>query len=59
MADLPPLALVIIDYVRSQGRVTNKDIVRGTAASPNTVKTVFTKLVKQRLLVRHGGGNLV
>jgi predicted transcriptional regulator len=31
-------------------------MVRETGASPNTLKTTFTSLVKKGLLVRHGGG---
>lgn len=56
LTDLPPLALVALDHARAHGRVTNKDIVREAGASPNTVKTTLSRLVKQGLLVRHGGG---
>ena len=56
LTDLPPLALVALDHARAHGRVTNKDIVREVDASPNTVKTILSKLVKQGLLARHGGG---
>jgi len=38
------------------GRVTTRDMVRETDASPNTLKATFTSLVKKSLLVRHGGG---
>lgn len=56
LASLPPLALIALDYARAQGRVTNKDVVREADASPNTIKTTLSKLVKQGLLIRHGGG---
>lgn len=56
LANLPPLALVALEYARSHGRVTNKDVVRTADASPNTVKATLAKLVKQGLLTRHGGG---
>lgn len=59
LTDLPPLAVLAIDYARSQGRVTNKDVVRESGASPNTVKSVLSKLAKQGLLQRHGGGRSV
>jgi predicted HTH transcriptional regulator len=56
LAALPELAVKILDYVRGNGRVTNRDMVRETGASPNTLKATFTSLVKKRLLVRRGGG---
>ncbi|TXI35587.1 MAG: Fic family protein, partial [Nitrosomonas sp.] len=40
----------------SQGRVTTRDMVRETGASPNTLKATFGSLVEKGLLVRHGGG---
>lgn len=56
ISDLPELALVILDYLKNHGRVTNRDIARKTGASPNTLKTIFTQLVKKNLIVKHGGG---
>lgn len=56
LAALPELAVKILDYVRDNGRVTTRDMVRETGASPNTLKATFTSLVKKGLLVRHGGG---
>jgi len=56
MAVLPELAVKILDYVRDNGRVTTRDMVREAEASPNTLKAIFTALVKKGLLVRHGGG---
>lgn len=53
---LPELAVKILDYVRDYGRVTTRDMVRETGASPNTLKSTFTALVAKGLLVRHGGG---
>ena len=45
LATLPELAVKILDYVRDQGRVTTRDMVRECGASPNTLKTTFTSLV--------------
>mgnify|MGYP003396649135 FL=1 len=56
LAVLPELAVKILDYVQSQGRVTTRDMVRETGASPNTLKATFGSLVEKGLLVRHGGG---
>jgi Fic family protein len=56
LAALSDLAVKILDYVQSQGRVTTRDMVRETGASPNTLKATFTSLVEKGLLVRHGGG---
>ena len=56
LAALPELAVKILDYVRDQGRVTTRDIVREYGASPNTLQVTFTSLVEKGLLVRHGAG---
>jgi len=56
LSALPELAVKILDYVRENGRVTTRDMVRETGASPNTLKATFTSLVKKGLLVRQGGG---
>jgi Fic family protein len=56
LATLSELAVKILDYVRDQGRVTTRDMVREEGASPNTLKATFTSLVKKGLLVRHGAG---
>jgi len=56
LASLPELAVKILDYVRDHGRVTSRDMVREYGASPNTLKRIFTSLVKKGLLVRYGGG---
>lgn len=56
LAELPPLALAVVDFARAHGRVTNRDMVREVDASPNTVKATLSRLVKQGLLVRRGGG---
>ncbi|SDO07750.1 Fic family protein [Phyllobacterium sp. OV277] len=53
---LPELALKILDYARDHGRVTSRDMVRETGASPNTLKVTFTSLVTKGMLARHGGG---
>jgi len=50
------LAVKILEYGQGHGRVTTRDMVRETGASPNTLKATFTSLVKKGLLVRHGGG---
>jgi Fic family protein len=59
LAVLPELAVKILDYVRDQGRVTTRDIVREHGASPNTLKATFTSLVEKGLLVRHGAGRAI
>jgi len=56
LAALPELAVKILDYVRDHGRVTTRDMVRETGASPNTLKATFGSLVEKGLLVRYGGG---
>lgn len=56
LADLPELAVKILDYARDQGRVTMRDMVRATGASGNTLKEHFRRLVKKKLLVQHGAG---
>jgi Fic family protein len=56
LADLPDLAVKILDYVQGHGRVTTRDMVRETGASPNTLKSTFGSLVKKGLLIRYGGG---
>jgi len=56
LAVLPELAVKILDYVRDQGRVTTRDMVREFGASPNTLKVTFTSLVEKGLLKRHGAG---
>ena len=59
LAVLPELAVKILDYVRDNGRVTTRDMVRETGASPNTLKSTFTSMVTKGLLVRHGGGRSI
>ena len=56
LADLPELAVTILDYARQHGRVTNRDMVREIGASPNTLKVALYSLVKKGMLIRHGGG---
>jgi len=56
LTSLSELAIKILDYVRDHGRVTTRDMVRETGASPNTLKATFSNLVEKRLLARHGGG---
>ena len=56
LAVLSELSVKILNYVRDQGRVTTRDMVREHSASPNTLKATFTSLVEKGLLVRHGAG---
>src|SRR5690606_27569382 len=56
VANLPELAIMILDYARDHGRVTTRDIVREQGASPNTLKATFSSLVEKGLLARHGAG---
>ena len=58
-ADLPDLAVRILDYAREHGRVTTRDMVRVVGASPNTLKVAFRNLVDKRLLQRHGAGRAI
>src|ERR1700679_43119 len=59
LAALSELAVKILDYVRDQGRVTTRDMVREYGASPNTLKATFASLVGKGLLVRHGAGRSI
>ena len=56
LADLPELAIMILDYTRQHGRVTSRDMVREHGASPNTLKATFRTLIDKGMLVRHGAG---
>jgi Fic family protein len=56
IADLPELAVQILDHVRQHGRVTIGDMIRVTGASRNTLKEHFRRLVETRHLARHGTG---
>ena len=56
IADLPELAVGIIDQARAHGRVTIGDMIRLTGASRNTLKEHFRRLLQQGYLVRHGTG---
>jgi Fic family protein len=56
LGTLSGLAVKIVDYGQEHGRVSTREMVRETGASPNTLKASFTSLVKKGLLVRHGGG---
>ncbi|MCB1977640.1 MAG: Fic family protein [Nitrosomonas sp.] len=56
LSTLSELAVKILDYVQDHGRVTTRDMVRETGASPNTLKATFSSLVEKGFLVRHGGG---
>ncbi len=56
LADLPELAVKILDYACDHGRVTMRDMVRTSGASGNTLKEHFRRLVKKKLLVQHGAG---
>ncbi len=59
LAELPKLAIDILDYVRAHGRVTTRDMVREVGASPNTLKVTFRSLVENGLLARHGAGRSI
>lgn len=56
VATLPDLAVSILDQARQHGRVTMGDMIRITAASRNTLKEHFRRLVQQGHLVRRGMG---
>ena len=59
LAELPQLAIMILDHARQHGRVTNRDMVREHGASPNTLKATFGSLVEKGMLARHGGGRSI
>ena len=59
LAELPQLAIMILDHARQHGRVTNRDMVREHGASPNTLKATFRSLVEKGMLARHGGGRSI
>ena len=59
IAQLSELAVKILGHVRSHGRVTTRDMVRETGASPKTLKATFRDLVEKELLVRQGGGRSI
>ena len=54
--ELSELALSILNHAKQHGRVTNRDIVKTTGASPNTVKSTLSNLVSRNLLKRNGAG---
>jgi Fic family protein len=56
LADLPELALQIVDYARQHGRVTMTEMVRVSGSSRNTLKGHLRRLVEGRMLVRYGSG---
>jgi Fic family protein len=56
VAELPELAVQIIDHARNHGRVSMGAMIRITGASRNTLKEHFRKLVTQGHLVRRGTG---
>lgn len=56
LATLPELAVTVIEYARSHGRVTIGDMIRLTGASRNTLKEHFKRLVMDGHLVMHGQG---
>jgi Fic family protein len=56
VAELPELAVKIIDQARQHGRVTIGDMIRVTGANRNTLKEHFRSLVQKRHLVRNGTG---
>ena len=59
LAELPVLAVMILDYASQHSRVTNRDMVREHGASPNTLKATFRSLMDKRMLVRHGAGRSI
>ena len=55
-AELPTLALQIIDHMKDHGRITMGEAAALTGASRNTLKGHFKKLVEQGLIETHGKG---
>ncbi|NTV53634.1 MAG: Fic family protein [Candidatus Firestonebacteria bacterium] len=56
LAALPELAVQILDFVRSHGRVTIGEMVRMTGANRNTLKEHLRNLVKKNNLAQKGSG---
>jgi Fic family protein len=56
LAQLPDLAVQILDHVRSHGRITVAEAVAVTGASRNTLKLHFKTLRTRGILVLHGSG---
>ena len=56
LAQLPELALAIVEFAREHGRVTMAEMVQLTGASRNTLKGHFKKLVADGRLVQQGQG---
>jgi len=56
LADLPELAVQVLDHARQHGRVTIGNMIRVTGASRNTLKEHFRSLVEKGHLARHGTG---
>lgn len=55
-AELPVLALMIVEFAREHGRVTMRDALLLTDASRNTLKEHFRTLVAHGRLNQHGRG---
>ena len=56
LANLPELAVAILEHSRQHGRVTVGDMVRATGASRNTLKQHFKRLLAAGKLAPHGKG---
>jgi len=56
MAALPRHSLLMVEFVREQGRITMREAVQVTGASRNTLKVQLRTLVVWGLLNQHGHG---
>ncbi|MBN1594453.1 Fic family protein [candidate division FCPU426 bacterium] len=56
LAAMPELALKILDYAKSHGRVTIGEMVKITGANRNTLKEHFRNLVRKNNLIQQGSG---
>jgi len=56
MAALPRHSLLMVEFVREQGRITMREAVQVTGASRNTLKVQLRTLVVWGLLNQHGQG---
>ena len=56
LAALPRHSLLIVEFVREQGRITMREAVRVTGANRNTLKVQLRTLVVWGLLNQHGEG---
>ena len=55
-ASLPALSRQILEFVKTRGEITIKEIEEFTSANRNTIKVHLKKLAEQRYLMQLGKG---